>query len=66
MRDLRTGILERRAESGLGVACAEAQADGVPCATPDGDCGSCERGVAAVAATLASPEPPRPAAAPPP
>ncbi len=66
MRDLRSGILERRAESGLGVACAEAQADGVPCSTPDGDCGSCERGAAAVTAQPAPPSPALQAAAPPP
>lgn len=26
----------------LGVCCAEAQADGVPCGRPDGDCLDCE------------------------
>jgi len=54
MRDLRPGILQRCADSGLGTGCAEAQADGVPCAAPDGDCGSCERAVAAVASQAAT------------
>ncbi len=49
---VRTDILRRCSESGLGAACAEAQADGVPCGTPDGECTSCERGAAAVAAQL--------------
>jgi len=61
MRDLRSGVLERRAASGLGVACAEAQADGVPCSTPDCDCGDCERAAAAVVPRVGAPAPGKPA-----
>ena len=61
MRDLRSGVLERRAASGLGVACAEAQADGVPCTAPDCDCGSCERARAAAVPRVGTPAPGEPA-----
>ncbi len=64
MRDLRQGILQRCADSGLGVACAEAQADGVPCNALDRECTSCERGAAAVVAQPVSPTE-RPALSPP-
>ncbi len=65
MWDLRQGIRERCAESGLGAACAEAQADGVPCGAPDRDCERCERGAAAVVAQRAVPPSDRPALSPP-
>lgn len=44
----RDGRRERpaRVESGLGVLCAEAQADGVPCSAIGKDCETCERAVA--------------------
>ncbi len=64
MRDLREGILQRCADSGLGVACAEAQADGVPCSAPDRECTSCERGAATVVARSVPPTE-RPALSPP-
>lgn len=47
-------IAERRAQSGLGVGCAEAQADGVPCDDPTGDCDHCAK---AGEAAKASPTP---------
>lgn len=65
MRDLRQGILQRCADSGLGAACAEAQADGVPCSAPDCECASCERGAAAAVAQLAAPPSERPVLSPP-
>lgn len=55
--DLGSQILGRRHASGLGVPCAEAQADGLPCAELALDCADCERGAAAVHA--ASSLPPR-------
>ncbi len=65
MRDLRQGILQRCADSGLGAACAEAQADGVPCGDLDRECVNCERGAAAVVAQLAVPPSERPVLSPP-
>jgi hypothetical protein len=44
---LKQEIQERRSSSGLGVGCAEAQADGVPCPDPARDCDHCERAAAA-------------------
>ncbi len=64
-RDLRQGILQRCAESGLGAACAEAQADGVPCSAPDRDCEHCERGAAAVVVARVVVPADRPALSPP-
>ncbi len=48
-------IAERRAQSGLGVGCAEAQADGVPCDEPAGDCDHCARAGEAAKAVLTPP-----------
>ncbi len=64
-RNPRQGILQRCADSGLGVACAEAQADGVPCPAPESDCASCERGAAALLAQRAAPTSERPVLSPP-
>ncbi len=36
-------IADRRAASGLGVGCAEAQADGVPCDELSRDCDRCQK-----------------------
>ncbi|HEX9107073.1 MAG TPA: hypothetical protein VF832_07590 [Longimicrobiales bacterium] len=52
-RDVSKAILERRRASGLGVACADAQADGVPCDVVHGDCASCQRGAASALAAAA-------------
>ncbi len=46
-------------ESGLGVPCAEAQADGVPCDEVDADCTDCDRARAAAEARRGSPGPRR-------
>lgn len=40
----RTTLAQIRSLNGLGVACAEAQADGVPCPGADCDCEECGRG----------------------
>ena len=37
---------EQRCANGLGVCCREAQADGVSCADPAGDCARCGRAYA--------------------
>ncbi len=57
---VRTDILRRCSGSGLGTACPEAQADGVPCSAPDRECTSCDR----AAAFLAGDAPPPPSMAP--
>ncbi len=49
-------IAQRRVESGLGVGCAEAQADGVPCDEPSRDCDRCAK--AAEGARAAAPRRP--------
>ncbi len=49
-RDVSRAILERRRASGLGVACTDAQADGVPCDMATGDCATCQRAALAAAA----------------
>jgi hypothetical protein len=53
--DLQSWIGERRAESGLGVCCLEAQADGVPCGCADGQCEQCQRLAEAFTRTVVSP-----------
>ena len=53
-RDVTRAILERRRDSGLGVACTEAQADGVPCDVVGGDCVACQRASAAALAPAAA------------
>ena len=45
-------IAGRRAQSGLGVGCAEAQADGLPCDDPAGDCDHCAKAGEAAKATV--------------
>ena len=52
-RDVSRAILERRRVSGLGVACADAQADGVPCEAANGDCATCQRASATLATEVA-------------
>lgn len=49
-RDPKAAIRERKSASGLGVGCAEAQADGVPCEEIARDCEECERAGKALAA----------------
>ena len=51
--ELKQEIQQRRSTSGLGVGCAEAQADGVPCPDPARDCDHCERAAAAVTGRVA-------------
>lgn len=41
-----------RAANGQGVCCCEAQADGVPCARPTGECERCARAYARFAIAL--------------
>lgn len=57
--ELKQEIQQRRSTSGLGVACADAQADGVPCPDPARDCDRCERAVAAVTGRVARATPAR-------
>jgi hypothetical protein len=45
----------RRRENGLGVACREAQGDGVPCDCPEGQCELCDHSAEAFAKTAPPP-----------
>ncbi len=45
-------IARRRVESGLGVGCAEAQADGVPCDELARDCDRCQKAAEGARAAL--------------
>jgi hypothetical protein len=56
--DART-IEERRRSNGLGVCCAKAQADGVPCFELGVECGECELGRELDARAPAAPTPVR-------
>ncbi len=56
---IRQGIAQRRAESGLGVGCAEAQADGVPCEDLSRDCDHCAQAATAVRTAQAPESNPR-------
>ena len=51
-RDVSRAILERRHASGLGVGCSDAQADGIPCDVPGGDCATCRRATLAPGVAL--------------